>query len=369
MHLKLILSGGGTAGHINPALAIAREMKDKHNAEVLFIGTPGGMENRLVKAEGFSIQHVDVEGLRRKLTPHNIRVAWKYLTSVGRAKKLLRAFSPDVVVGTGGYVCAPVLKAAAKLKIPTIVHEQNVIPGVTVKMLAKTADKVAISFAETTRYLPPEVCALTGNPLRPELFAHNSSAARKSLGLDSRPYVVVFGGSLGAERLNEAMIQLITKADLSGIQLCWGTGERHYEEIMAQIPRLRQGANIDIRPYIKNMGEVMSAADLLICRAGAITVSEICALGKASILIPSPNVAHNHQEYNARALADKGACRLLLEPELSWQRLKKDIWELTSDPAALNDMRRAAQKLGKTDATQRICGIIEELAQTRGKTR
>lgn len=365
MDVKVILSGGGTAGHINPALAIARELRDAYHAEVLFIGTPKGMENRRVQEAGFSIQHVDVEGLSRRLTPHNIKVAWKYLTAVRRAKKLIRAQAPDAVVGTGGYVCAPVLKAAAALGIPTVVHEQNVIPGVTVKMLAKRVDRVAVSFLETQDELPGGNCVFTGNPLRRELFEHSYAAARKSLGLDARPFVVMFGGSLGAEKMNDALADYINHADTSGIQLLAGTGEKHYNGVTARIEPGRMASGIKIVPYIHNMGEVMAAADLLVCRAGAITISEICGLGKASVLIPSPYVAHNHQEHNARALETRGACRVLTEAELSWETLRDAITDATGDDVRLRKMQRAAREMGVVDATQKICELTLALIKEK----
>ncbi len=361
--MKVILSGGGTAGHINPALAIARGMAADFGAEVLFVGTPRGMENRLVGEAGFPIAHVDVEGLSRKLTPHNVKVAWKYLRSVGRAKRLIRSFAPDVVVGTGGYVCAPVLKAAAKLGIPTLIHEQNVIPGMTVRMLSKVTSRVAVSFEETIPLLGTPNCVFTGNPLRQELFSHTYADARRALGLDERPYVVMFGGSLGAERMNAVLIDYVRHADTGGIQLLAGTGTKHYDAVMAAIPLSAQTSNITIRPYIDNMGEVMAAADLLICRAGAITISEICALGKASILIPSPYVAHNHQEHNARALEEKGACRVILEQALTWEALDEAISDVLHSEAHRKKMQLAAKKMGVADATQKLCQLAAELAK------
>ena len=362
--MRAIVSGGGTAGHINPALAIAGHLKKYHNAEVLFIGTKKGLESTLVPRAGYNMETVVVEGLIRKLTLKNIAVLYHFVKAVSDCKKIIKKFKPDVVIGTSGYVCAPVMYAAHKLGIPTIIHEQNVIPGFTVKVSAPFVDCLAISFEETKKYFKPEIikkCLLTGNPLRENMLDISYEQARERLGLDSRPFVVSLGGSLGARTVNEAIAEFINNTDTNSIQLLAGTGKRYYEETLAKINAEKIKDNIKIEPYIYNMEEIMPAADVVIARAGALTVSELTALGRPAILIPSPNVAHNHQEYNAKSLQDKGAAVMILEKELSAERLTEEISSLINNTQKSRKMSEASKNMGITDGTSRICSKVLEL--------
>lgn len=363
--MRILLSGGGTAGHINPAVAIAKTVTGHEpDSAVLFVGTPGGMEQRLVPREGFDIKSVEVMGLRRSLTLENVKVAVNYFTSIRDAGKIIDNFRPDVVVGTGGYVCAPVVKAAFKRKIPTLIHEQNVFPGLAIKMLAKKADVTAISFDETKTMMQAKRMELTGNPLRPGLFDPvDTAAVRAELGFDSRPVVLVFGGSLGAERINEALIDMLKKGGLS-FNLVAATGEKHYNSFMESLKGTTLGPNVKILPYIYNMHELFALADLAVCRAGAITVSEINALGKAAVLIPSPYVAHNHQEYNARYLEKNGAARVLLEKDLSGDSLRSAILSAVDDGEALEKMRSSSKKIGISDGAEHIYNILKAIARS-----
>ncbi len=351
--MRLLISGGGTAGHINPAIAIAKTaLAREQGSEALFVGTPNGMEQRLVPREGFEIRSINVMGLRRRLTLENLKVAANYFTSINDAGKIIDDFKPDVVVGTGGYVCAPVVKAAFRRKIPTLIHEQNVFPGLAIKMLAKRATVTAVSFPETRSMMRAKNIVVTGNPLRPDLFDKvDTDALRASLGFDERPVVLVFGGSLGAEHINDALLAML-KAGGLGFNLIAATGEKHYEGFVAALGEAPSG--VKILPYIHNMNEIFALADLVVCRAGAITVSELGALGKASVLIPSPYVAHNHQEYNARYLEKNGAARVLLESELSGESLRAAIKSAVGDPAALKKMRECSAKIGIRDACSSI---------------
>lgn len=362
--MRILLSGGGTAGHINPAVAIAKTvLEHEPDSEALFVGTPNGMEQRLVPREGFEIKAVEVMGLRRRLTLENFKVAVNYFTSIRDAGKIIDDFRPDVVVGTGGYVCAPVVKAAFKRKIPTLIHEQNVFPGLAIKMLAKKADVTAISFDETRSMMEAKNMVLTGNPLRPGLFEPvDTDKARAELGFDERPVVLIFGGSLGAERINDALADMLKAGNLS-FNLVAATGEKHYDGFMKEIEDVKLGSNVKILPYIYNMRELFALADLAVCRAGAITVSEINALGKASVLIPSPYVAHNHQEYNARYLEKNGAAKVLLESKLSGESLRNTIESAISDPAALEHMRKCSKKIGITDGGEAIYGEIRKICR------
>lgn len=363
--MRLLLSGGGTAGHINPALAIARVVRiHEPDSQILFVGTPNGMEQRLVPREGYDIESIEVMGLRRKITLENIKVAVNYFTSIRDAGRIIDRFRPDAVAGTGGYVCAPVIKAAIRRRLPTLIHEQNVFPGLAIKMLAKKAGVTAISFDETRKMMQAGNMVLTGNPLRPGLFESvDSAAVRAEMGLDSRPVVLVFGGSLGAEHLNDAVVEMV-KAGFDSFNLVAATGEKHYDGVMEALSGTALPPNVRLLPYIYNMNEMFAMADLSVCRAGAITVSELCALGKASVLVPSPYVAHNHQEYNARYLEKNGAAKVLTESELSGASLKKAIEDCVSDPRGLETMRQNSKKLGIADGGE---AIYRELKKLTGK--
>ncbi len=364
--MKILVSGGGTAGHINPAIAIARRMKKEYNAQILFIGREKGMENDLVKKEGFDIRFIEVEGLIRKLTLKNLKVLIKYITAIKKAKKIIRDFNPDVVVGTGGYVCAPVLTAANSLKIPTIVHEQNVFPGMTVKMASGFVDCVAISFEDMKKYVPQKVakkCVLTGNPLRENMLDLTYDEARKKLGIKDEVFIVTVGGSLGAKTINNALLDIVNNCNGEGIKILGGTGERFFDEVINSIDKEKLTENIEIVPYIYNMNEVLPAADIVIARSGAVTVSELCALGRPSILIPSPNVTHNHQEYNARSIAKKGAAIIITEREISNNIVSDTVNKLIENKEKLNQMSYRAKEIAIADGTKRICEIVAELSK------
>lgn len=364
--MRVLLTGGGTAGHINPAIAIANYIKEKEpESEFLFVGTERGLEKTLVPKCGYDIKFIDVMGLRRSLSVENIKVFINYVKSTGVAKRIIKNFKPDVVIGTGGYVCAPVVKAAASLKIPTLIHEQNVFPGLAIKMLAGKADITAISFEETRDMMKAKKMVLTGNPLRPDLFAvHNIELVRAQYGFDEKPIVLMFGGSLGAEKMNEALVQMIEENLVKDFNLIASTGERHYESISECIKKttdLTKVKNIKVVPYIYNMEEIFFAADVVVGRAGAITVSEITALGKAAVLIPSPYVAHNHQEYNARYLEKNGAAKVVLENEVSGKRVSEEISSILKNKETLAKMQSDSKKIGIADACETIYNYIKEM--------
>ena len=366
--MKILISGGGTAGHINPALSIADYAKKHVDAQILFIGTEKGLEKNLVERAGYDIKYIEVAGLIRKITPKNISVLAKYIKAISKCKKIIKEFKPDVCVGTGGYVCAPVLAAASALGIPTIIHEQNVIPGVTVKMAAKKADCIAISFDDTVNYMKESLrakCELTGNPLDDKMLLVDREEARKKLGIENKPFIVMIGGSLGAERLNEAMIEFINTCDKESLYFMSAAGKRYYDKVMDKIDKENLGENIKILPYIYNREEIYPAADLIISRAGALSVSEICALGKACVLIPSPNVAHNHQEFNAKSVEKGGGGKVILESELTAELFKKTVEEIAFDEEKRRQMGNCAKKMGITDASKRIFDIITRLVDKK----
>ncbi len=359
--MRIVLSGGGTGGHIYPAIAIANYIREKEpDTEFLFIGNRGGMEEKLVPRAGYPISYICVQGLRRSLSLQNLKTATRFITSQFEARKLLKAFRPDVVIGTGGYVCLPVLLAATALHIPTLVHEQNVFPGLAVRIASRKAD-TAISFQETEKYFkkPPKRVLLTGNPLRPELLR----AREEKKG--GEPLILVSGGSLGAARLNDALVSLLKMDGQDYYGIVASTGERNYDAVMQRIrdEKIHLCENKKIVPYIHDMDKVLQNADLAITRAGAITVSELCALGKPAVLVPSPNVTNDHQTYNARAMEENGAAVLIQESELSGEMLAGQIKTLLANREILHKMSLAAKNMAITDACDRIYAWVQE--QTR----
>ena len=365
--MRVLLTGGGTAGHINPAIAIANYIKEQEReSEFLFVGTQRGLEKTLVPKCGYNIKFIDVMGLRRSLSAENIKVFINYIKSMRAAKRIIKEFKPDVVIGTGGYVCAPVVKAAASLKVPTLIHEQNVFPGLAIKMLSKKADVTAISFEETRSMMSAKRMVLTGNPLRPNLFAvHDIDLVRAQYGFDEKPLVLMFGGSLGAEKMNEALVQMLEQGLTGEFNLIASTGEKHFDEVIKKLSAAgvnpEKQRNVKVVPYIYNMEEIFFAADVVVGRAGAITVSEITALGKAAVLIPSPYVAHNHQEYNARYLEKNGAAKVVLENEASGEKVANEILSILKNKSVLEKMQRNSKNIGIADACKTIYNCIKEI--------
>lgn len=358
--MKAILAAGGTAGHINPALAIAREIVSA-GGEVLFIGNEGKMEEQLVPKEGFNIKCIKVSGLKRSLSPKNLVALWQAADGVLKTRKIIKEFNPDVVIGCGGYVSGPAVLAAAKLKIPTLIHEQNAFAGMTTKILCRYANTVCISFEESRKYLNAKNIVLTGNPVRENILELSAEEARTRLGL-TRKMVLVFGGSLGAKKINDTMQQFIFETDGS-FDIIWGTGNRAYDEIMKNLENKKIPENVKIMPYIYNMDEIMSAADVVVARAGAITLGEICAKGKCAVLIPSPYVANNHQEYNARAMEKHGAAELICEGDLNARTLGEKLSSILGNPEKMQKMQANALEMGMPQASKTIYKEIEKLVK------
>ena len=369
--MKVLFAGGGTGGHINPALAIAGYLKEKEpDTESLYIGAAGGMEERLVPAAGYPFRSIRISGFQRKLTAKNIarnvRTVARVFTSSAHAKQILREFQPDICVGTGGYVSGPVIREAIRLGIPAVIHEQNAFPGVTNKMLSKHANRTMLAVEDAQKHLDASArCVLTGNPVRQEVIRADRAKARAKLGLDSRPMILSFGGSLGARTINEACADLIAADAKSGrYQHIHGYGQ--YGKWFPDLLR-EKGVDPDtcpgvtVKEYITDIPDCLAAADLVICRAGAITLSEIQAQGRASILIPSPNVAENHQYHNAMALVRRGAAELLEEKDLTGESLIQRVEELFRDPAKLRSLSENAKKTAILDANERIYQVIREV--------
>lgn len=372
--MHILFAGGGTAGHINPALAVAGYIRERHpDAHISYIGTPDKLEARLVPEKGYNFRTIEVAGFQRKLSVknigRNISAATKAVTSSITAAKLLKELSPDVVIGTGGYVSGPVLKQAQRLKIKNAIHEQNAYPGVTTKMLAKNADAVMLAMPQAQKYLKlKKEPIITGNPVRSELLSMTKQEARKKLGFDDRPMILSFGGSLGARRINEAVEELISYENGKGKYYhIHAAGKSGYNTMLEHL-KAKTGeldANIRVREYINDMDVCMAAADLVICRAGAITLSELEALKKPSILIPSPYVAENHQFHNAMTLKRCGAAEIIEEKDLTGEGLIKTVSMLIENKPKLELMSAAAGKNAILDANERIYQVIMQLYTAR----
>ncbi len=370
MFMHILFAGGGTAGHINPALAVAGYIRERHpDAHISYIGTPDKLESRLVPEKGYNFRTIEVAGFQRKLTvkniSRNISAATKAVTSSLAAKKLLKELAPDVVIGTGGYVSGPVLREAQRLKIKNAIHEQNAYPGVTTKLLAKNADAVMLAMPQAEKYLKlKKEPIITGNPVRNELLNMTRQEARERLGFDDRPMILSFGGSLGARHINEAIEELIAYENGKGkVYHIHAAGKSGYG-VMLEHLRAKTGEldeSIKVREYINDMDVCMAAADLVICRAGAITLSELQALKKPSILIPSPYVAENHQFHNAMTLKRCGAAEIIEEKDLTGSALIKAVDMLIENRSKLELMSEAAGKKAILDANERIYQVIMQL--------
>ncbi len=371
--MKVLFTCGGTAGHINPGLALANMFRQRDGAEVLFVGAKGGMEEELVPREGFPIRTVNISSFYRSMSlngiRHNAKTAVNLVRSRGEAKGILDEFRPDLVVGTGGYASYPVVRAAARRHIPTAVHESNAFPGLTTKMLAKWVDVVMVGFAESREHYPdPSRVIVTGTPVRGDFFDNTKRQARALLGIqDDRPVVLTTWGSLGALKMNQHMVDFILREIRDGqpFHHIYGAGQRYYDGVRSELQRrgiqLRDYPRVDMREYIYDMPVCMAAADVVLSRAGASTIAEISEIAKPSILVPSPNVTANHQEKNARVLSDHGAAVLMPEPECSGDKLYEQVMKMAFDPAGLEEMSRKLASIAVVDANERIYDTLKGL--------
>ncbi len=372
--MKIIVACGGTSGHINPAIAIANEMKLRHpDAEILFIGTENNREADLVPRAGYKIMFVKANGFTRaktlKAAKHNIKALFTFASTSSKLRKIIREFAPDVAIGTGGFVSAPVMYTASKMHIPTVIHEQNAFAGVTTKMLASRVDKIFLSFPLKNKLNCPENrCVLTGNPIKREFLTKTREEARKELGIDENvPVVLSCGGSLGAREINDAFCKMAVLSAKEGMIIHYHGASSDYARVIETLGETAKAPNLHIMEYIYNMPTVMAAADIVINRSGAMTLTEIAALGKASILIPSPNVAENHQYYNAKTYSDIGAAVLIEEKDLDGEKLYSLVKDLCSDRERLKKMEKAALSLAKTDAAEKICEETEKVMLKHGR--
>lgn len=368
---RIMIAAGGTGGHINPALSVAAYIREQNPAaEILFVGTADKMEAKLVPQAGFDIRMIDISGFLREISleglKHNLKTVVKMFRSSSQAKKIIEDFKPELAIGFGGYVSGPVIRMAAKMGVPTAIHEQNAFPGVTNKTLAKAVDSVMLASEAAEKYLEPKnPCTVTGLPVRAEFFSADKATSRLELGVDSRPLILSSGGSLGAAPINRAIVELIAarapKGDCVFIHATGHNGTWVADELRERGVDPDKFENVIIREYIDDMSRCMAACDVFINRAGASTISEIEALGKPSVLIPSPYVAENHQYHNAMTLVEKNAAVVIEEKDLTGERLITEIDNLLADRAKLEKMGENAHSMCVDDATQRIYECISSL--------
>lgn len=365
------MTGGGTGGHVNPAIAIANTIKrNDPNSEILFVGTARGIENKLTAAEGYPIKHVEIQGFKRSLSLKNIKAAYLALVSPMSAKKIVKEFRPDIVIGTGGYVCWPVLVAASKMGIPTAVHESNAYPGVAVRKLQPYVDRIWLNFEESAKYLTAkDKIRHVGNPLRTSFEGMKREDARKQLGIEGKYdfYILSYGGSMGAEKVNDACIELMrdlgAKSDKILHQHATGAIEWEAANEKFEAFGLKGKENLVLSEYIYDMPLRMAAADIVISRAGAMTVSELAMMKKASIMIPSPNVTNNHQYKNAKVISDIGGTVLIEEKELMGDRLLREAKALIYDVKKRAEMGEAISHFADLDANKIIYEEIKKLTK------
>ncbi|MDI6602145.1 MAG: undecaprenyldiphospho-muramoylpentapeptide beta-N-acetylglucosaminyltransferase [Thermoanaerobacteraceae bacterium] len=362
--MKVLIAGGGTGGHIYPGVAIAKELKEKDSkVEILFVGTENGLENKIVPKEGFNLKTIRSRGFNRKAMFDNFKTLTINILGLQDAYRIVSEFKPNIAIGTGGYVTGPVILICSLMNIKTIIHESNVIPGVTNKILSIFVNIIALSYEDTKKYLKgvERKIIVTGNPVRKDLFNYNKIESKHSLGFDAqKPLIVSVGGSRGASNINRAVLNYLQKFLPADLQFLFITGENQYENITKQID-ISAHKNVKIIPYAYNMPLVYAAADLIICRAGAMTISELAACAKPSILIPSPFVAENHQEYNARALEKVGAAKVILEKDLNEDILRNYINEVIYNREKLKEMGEKARSISKPDALSEIIKLIYKL--------
>lgn len=367
---RVIISGGGTGGHIYPAITIARAIADIEPTEFLYVGSKIGLENTLIPNEGFPFVTLDVRGLERKISFRHFITLGKTAGSVLKAERIIHKFKPDVAIGTGGFVCGPVLLAASLSGVPTMVQEQNVIPGVTNTILSRFVRCVALGYEEAAeRFKNKKNLVYTGNPVRKDILTGTREHGRALLGLDPDKFtLLVAGGSRGARTINNAMIEVHRYfRDSEDIQILHVTGDHEYDRVVSQLEGIdgkgRYGAGSHIIPYLHHMPEALAAADLAVYRAGAVGLAELTVRGLPAILIPYPYAAEDHQRYNAQALVMCGAAKMILDKMLNGHELLDEIIHLKNDPAALARMAKASKSKGRPQAAHDIAELALSIAR------
>lgn len=369
--MRVVIAAAGTAGHINPGIAIANKIKkEQKDSKIIFIGTTRGLENDLVPRSGYELKTIDAYGLSKKLSIDNLKKIFKTLKGFREAKKIIKEFNPDIVIGTGGYICGATITAAHKLNIPTMLHESNAFPGKAVKMLAKKTNTILVSFEDAKpRINNAQNIVFTGTPvkIRKREYAFNEKVRIiKDMGLNElKPIVLVFGGSQGAKKINESIIGIIENKMNENYQIMWATGPKQYDvvkEILEQDNiNINNIKNMKIVPYIYNMEEVMNVVDVIVARSGAMTITEISNLGKPSILVPLPNVSHDHQLYNAKVLEKVNAAKIILDKDMQSEKLNATIEEIVLNKNTIEEMGKNALKVSTDNADEKIYCEIEKL--------
>ena len=370
--MRILLSGGGTGGHVYPAIAIANRIKEEYpDAEIMFVGTAKGIESEIVPKYGYELKTVTVQGFKRKIDFDNVKRVFKLFKGLEESRKVVKKFKPDVVIGTGGYVSGPVIFNAAMSKIPTVVHEQNSFPGVTNKILSKVVTRVLTSFEDSHVRFPEgsrEKLVLTGNPVRKEILVARKNIARKNLGIsEDKKMVLCYGGSGGSEEINEAMKLVIENMVKEDVAFIFATGKYYYEDFKNSIENIKLKPYQQVVPYLEDMANALAASDLVIGSAGAISLAEITALGKPSIIIPKAYTAENHQEYNAKSIESRGAGIAILEKDLTPEKLNETVFKILGNREALIDMVNASKEIGKPEAIDLICEEIIKIYNENNK--
>ena len=373
--LRAIVAAAGTAGHINPGIAIANKIKqEQKDSEIIFIGTTRGLENDLVPRSGYELKTIDAYGLSKKISLDNLKKMYKTFRGYGEAKKIIKEFKPDIVIGTGGYICGATISAAHNLHIPTLLHESNAFPGRAVKMLAKNTDTILISFKDAEeRIKKANNIVYTGTPVKiskKDYEINEKMDIIKKAGLNgTKPIVLVFGGSQGAQKINEAIVGILKNKLNKDYQIMWATGPKQYDIIKQMLQHeninINNIDNTRIVPYIYNMEQIMNVSNLIVARSGAMTITEISNLGKPSILIPLPNVSGNHQLYNAKVLEDVGAAKIILNDELEGRILNAQIEDIVLNKEKEFQMSKSALSVSATDVEDRIYKEIDRLVKDK----
>ncbi len=369
--MKVVIAAAGTAGHINPGLAIAKKIQEEEkDSKIVFIGTTRGLENDLIPRAGYELKTIDAYGLSKKISIENIKKMIKTLKGFGEAKKILKEIHPDIVIGTGGYICGATISAAHHLKIPTLLHESNAFPGKAVKMLAKKTDMVLVSFEDAIeRIKHAKKIVYTGTPVKIKKRNYTEEQTAeivKKVGLNHQmPIALVFGGSQGARRINQAIMDIIKLGLNEKYQMIWATGPKQYDIVKEELENHHKNINyiknMKILPYIYNMEEIMNVVDVIVARSGAMTITEIAKLGKPSILVPLPNVSHNHQLYNAKVLKNVGAADIILDNELTGEKLNTNIEKIILDKEKCKSMGEKALTVATDDVENKIYTQIVEI--------
>lgn len=362
--MKILFCGGGTGGHVTPAIAIADYAQKLNNeTQFAFVGRLNGKENEIIKSKSYKLYEIEIYGLRRALSIKNIKLPFVLIKAVKKSREIIKEFKPEVVIGTGGYVCLPVLKAAQSLGIPTAIHESNAYPGLVTRLLSKKCNLVLLNTGEAKEYLKrKDNVKIVGNPISSAFSEITRNKARLELGIKNNEFLIVsFGGSGGAEKLNGVIVEFIKKYSTkeASVKHIHASGEKYYKEIIKENPEFKSKYHgVEIREYIKNMPTLLKASDLVIARSGAMSVSEILASSAVSILIPSPNVTNNHQYKNAKNLEDKNAAIVIKEENLNYETLKEEVQKLRKNVKRRNEIKKNTKDVFINNSAERI---IEEI--------